>query len=212
MSIHQGQPVLKAGKPLEEAKGVMIMLHGRGARAEDILTLAPQVHQEFAFLAPQAAGNQWYPFRFMEPRHKNEPFLTSALDTITDLVNQVMARGFVSEQIMLLGFSQGACLAIEWAVRNPRRYGGVMVLSGGLIGDQLEQPPGSMENTLVFFGCSENDPHIPETRFYESVKILEQMGADVTKRLYPKLGHTVNHDEMAFVHGVAMGVVRGENR
>ena len=120
------------GQPLAAAKAVLIMLHGRGERAEDILSLVPELDQpDFAYLAPQAAGNTWYPYRFLEPREKNEPHLTSALATISGLVEHVLGQGFGPEQIGLLGFSQGACLAVEWAARNPRRYGGVFVLSGG---------------------------------------------------------------------------------
>ena len=210
-TIHQGQPVLGTGKPLDAAKAVLIMLHGRGAQAEDILSLAADLDQpDFAYIAPQAAGSTWYPYRFLEPRAKNEPYLTSALETISGLVEHVQAHGFNSEQIFLLGFSQGACLAVEWAARNARRYGGVLVLSGGLIGDVLTPIPGSLENTPVFFGCSDVDFHIPKERVTESADLLRQMGANVTVRFYPGMGHLVNQDEIAAVREI-MRTVAGKN-
>lgn len=203
VAIHQGQPILGAGQPLDAAKAVLIMLHGRGARAEDILSLAPELDQpDFAYLAPQAAGSTWYPYRFLEPRAKNEPYLTSALDTVTGLVEHVLEQGFTPEQICLLGFSQGACLAVEWAARNPRRYGGVFVLSGGLIGDVLTPIPGSLDGTPVFFGCSDVDFHIPKERVTESADVLRTMQAEVTVRLYPGMGHTINEDELAAVRAI----------
>ncbi len=212
-TIHQGQPVLGTGKPLDAAKAVMIMLHGRGAQAEDILSLADELDQpDFAYIAPQAAGSTWYPYRFLEPRAKNEPNLTSALDMISGLVEHVQAQGFSSEQILLLGFSQGACLSVEWAARNPRRYGGVLVLSGGLIGDVLMPIPGSLENTPVCFGCSDVDFHIPKERVTESADLLRAMGADVTVRMYPGMGHVVNEDEIAFVREIMQAVAGKKSR
>jgi predicted esterase len=203
MTIHQRQPVLGMGQPLAAAKAVLIMLHGRGARAEDILSLVPELDQpDFAYLAPQAAGNTWYPYRFLEPREKNEPHLTSALATISGLVDHVLGQGFTREHICLLGFSQGACLAVEWAARHPQRYGGVFVLSGGLIGDVLTPIPGSLDGTPAFFGCSDVDFHIPKERVTESAEMLRTMNAEVTVRLYPGMGHTINEDEIAAVHGI----------
>lgn len=203
VAIHQGQPILGAGQPLDAAKAVLIMLHGRGARAEDILSLVPELDQpDFAYIAPQAAGSTWYPYRFLEPRAKNEPYLSSALDTVTGLVEHVQGQGFTTQQICLLGFSQGACLAVEWAARNPQRYGGVFVLSGGLIGDVLTPIPGSMDGTPVFFGCSDVDFHIPKKRVTESADVLRAMQAEVTVRLYPGMGHTINEDEIAAVRAI----------
>lgn len=211
VAIHQGQPILGAGQSLDAAKAVLIMLHGRGAQADDILSLAPELDQaDFAYLAPQAAGSTWYPYRFLEPRAKNEPYLTSALDTVTGLVEHVLGQGFTHEQICLLGFSQGACLAVEWAARHPQRYGGVFVLSGGLIGDVLTPIPGSMDGTPVFFGCSDVDFHIPKERVTESADVLRNMQADVSVRLYPGMGHTVNEDEIAAVRAI-MEKVPGKN-
>jgi phospholipase/carboxylesterase len=201
--IHQNMPVKTAGVPLAEAQIAMIMIHGRGATAEDILTL----HQEFdqpqvAYLAPQAAGYQWYPNRFIAPVASNEPDLSAALATVDGLVKHIQESGIPSERIILLGFSQGACLALEYAARNPRRYGGVAGLSGGLIGDHLPTYTGSLEETSVFLGCSDVDFHIPKERVLESATVLRGLGAVVTDRLYPNMGHTINQDEIAHVQQV----------
>lgn len=203
--LHQGQPVLHMGKPLEEAKAAMIMLHGRGSDAEDIISLAPEFGQaDFAYLAPNAAGNAWYPQRFIAPIESNEPWLTSALQVVGDLVAQVGQAGIPAEKVMLLGFSQGACLALEYAARNARRYGGVVGLSGGLIGPMgmTFAYPGSLDSTPVFLGCSDVDFHIPVARVHESAEVLGAMGAAVDKRIYPGMGHTINADEIAAVQGV----------
>jgi len=198
--LHQGQPVLHSGSSLEQAQGVMIMLHGRGATAEDILTLANELTQpNFAYLAPQAAGYQWYPYRFIEPVERNEPYLSSALKLVDDLLGQIVAAGIPKTKVLLLGFSQGACLALEYAARNPQHYGGVAGLSGGLIGDVIREYSGKMEETPMFLGCSDNDFHIPKERVTESAAVFRGLGANVTDRLYPNMGHTVNEDELAAV-------------
>lgn len=196
---HQGQPLYHAGEPLATARAAMLMLHGRGATAEDILTLAGELNQPgFACLAPQAAGQTWYPNRFLAPLEQNEPWLSSALTVTGNVLAEVIQAGIPVERILLLGFSQGACLALEFAARNPRRYGGVVGLSGGLIGpDNLpRQASGSLEGTPVFLGCSDNDFHIPAYRVNQAAEFLEQLGGNVTKRLYPSMGHTVNQDEI----------------
>ena len=134
-NIHQGQPVLQAGQPLEQAKAALLLVHGRGASAQSILTLADELpHPEFAYLAPQAANGAWYPNRFIAPIESNEPYLTSALEIVGGLIQHITDAGIPPERIILLGFSQGACLAQEYAARNPQRYGGLVGLSGGLIG------------------------------------------------------------------------------
>jgi phospholipase/carboxylesterase len=196
---HQGQPFLLTGRPLKDAKAVMVMIHGRGATAESILSLADELARPgFAYLAPQAAGNTWYPNRFVAPIASNEPYLSSALATISKVLDRLSEAGIPPEQTILLGFSQGACLALEFAARNARRYGGLVGLSGGLIGpDSIPRDyPGSLDDTPAFLGCSDADFHIPRERVLHSAAVLQRLGADVTTRLYPDLGHTVNQDEL----------------
>ena len=205
--LHQGQPVLQAGTTLEQAKGAMIMLHGRGATADDILTLASEFSQpDFAYFAPQAAGYQWYPNRFIMPVASNEPYLSSALQLVDDVVKQIVTAGLSKDKLVLLGFSQGACLALEYAARNPQLYGGVAGLSGGLIGDKIREYSGSLAETPVFLGCSDNDFHIPKERVIESAAVFRSLGASVTDRLYANMGHTVNEDELAIVSGMMAAI------
>ena len=213
-NLHQGQPVLTAGKPLAEAQAAMICVHGRGASAADILSLAAELARpEFAYLAPQAAGNTWYPQRFLEPLESNEPWLSSALAAVGDVLASVGAAGIPPERTLLLGFSQGACLALEFAARNARRYGGVVGLSGGLIGPDgtPRDYPGSLDGTPVFLGCSNHDMHVPKERVEESAHVLGRLGGQVRLRLYPDLGHEVNADEIAFVRGMMDEVGEGRN-
>jgi len=187
------------GAPLETAAGALIAIHGRGAGAEDIIALGNEVAPPaVTILAPQAAGNTWYPYRFLEPTERNEPYLSSALRVVTDLISQLGEHGIPPAHVALLGFSQGACLALEAAARNPQRYAGVIGFSGGLIG-----PPGtsfdftgSLDGTPVFLGCSDVDPHIPKERVEESAAALDRLGAVVDVRIYPGMGHTVNRDEL----------------
>lgn len=199
---HQNQPILRAGASLEEAQAAVIMIHGRGASARDILSLAQELPQEgFCFLAPEAAGSTWYPYRFMEPFERNEPYLSSALNFINRVLNFVLVAGIPREKIILLGFSQGACLATEFAARTAIKYGGVVGFSGGLIGPDgtARDYPGNFEHTPVFLGCSDVDPHIPKERVIETRDVLQRLGADVTMRLYPDMDHTVNADEIKYV-------------
>jgi predicted esterase len=204
MSIHHQQPVLQQGRPLGEAAAAMILIHGRGATAESILELTREFSMEgahLAYLAPQAAGMVWYPNRFVAPRASNEPYLSSALAKIEGLVAQVLAAGIPAEKLFILGFSQGACLALDYAARHPRRYGGLIGLSGGLIGETLNPADysGNLEGTPAFLGCSDVDFHIPLERVQASTAILSGLGAAVTERIYPNMGHTVNHDEIRFI-------------
>ncbi len=177
----------------------MVMLHGRGATAESILSLANDFEVEgFAYLAPQAANGTWYPYRFLESVERNEPWLSSALQVVDDLCTRLANSGFPSQRLMLLGFSQGACLALEYAARHARRYGGVIGLSGGLIGSSVSPQTysGSLTGTPVFLGCSDVDFHIPLARVHESAAVLQQLGGSVTEQIYPGLDHTVNQDEV----------------
>ncbi|MHB8597063.1 MAG: alpha/beta hydrolase [Ktedonobacteraceae bacterium] len=202
---HQGQPVLFSGEPLKKARSAMILVHGRGASAEDILELAREFPAPgFAYLAPQAAGHEWYPYSFMAPLESNEPGLSSGLAVIASLLSQIAEAGIPAERTILLGFSQGACLSLEFAARNARRYGGVVGLSGGLIGPSgtPRDYPGSLENTPIFLGCSDKDFHIPRPRVELSAQELQHLGGNVTMRLYPNMGHTVNRDEVRVVQEI----------
>ncbi|HKA67052.1 MAG TPA: dienelactone hydrolase family protein [Solirubrobacterales bacterium] len=207
---HDGQPVLLAGESLERASAAMILVHGRGASARDIMTIAAEVGESgFAFLAPEAAGGAWYPNRFMEPVASNEPWLSSALETVGRVLALVEER-LPAERVILLGFSQGACLTLEFAARNARRYGGIVGLTGGLIGpdDTARDYPGSLEGTPVFLGCSDVDPHIPVPRVLETAKVLEALGAVVTTQFYPGMGHEVNADELEHVRRMMAALAR----
>jgi len=192
--------VLAAGAPLARARAAAILLHGRGGSAEDILTLADEFAEgDIAYLAPQAAGRSWYPYSFLVPLEQNEPHLSNALATVGATLDHVAREGFTSERVALIGFSQGGCLALEYIARNAKRYGAVAGLSAGLIG-----PPGtprdyagSFGGTPVFLGCSDVDSHVPLARVQESRDVLSRMGAVVTERIYPGMGHTVNADEIA---------------
>lgn len=208
--IHDGQPVLTRGKRVGDADAAMILVHGRGANAESILTLVPELtHPQFAYLAPQASGNTWYPYPFMQPIERNEPHLSSALATLDRVLTQVIEAGIPAERIILLGFSQGACLATEFAARNARRYGGVVGFSGGLIGPDgtPRDYPGLMDGTPVFLGCSDVDSHIPKERVEETADVFRRLGANVTMRLYPNMEHTINQDEIAFVRSMVSSTV-----
>jgi phospholipase/carboxylesterase len=180
----------------------MVMLHGRGATAESILMLASELDiPDFAYLAPQAGGNSWWPRSFLAPIASNEPGISSAMLAVEDALTRISAGGIPPERTVLLGFSQGACLATEFAARYARRYGGVAGLSGGLIGPDgtPRDYTGSLEQTPVFLGCSDMDPHIPATRVRHSAEVLQRLGGEVTMRLYPGMGHTINENELATV-------------
>ena len=188
----------------------MVMVHGRNATAESILSLVSAIDTAgFAYLAPQAAGNTWYPNSFLAPIPSNEPGISSGIAAISDVMRRIADAGIPPERTMLLGFSQGACLSLEYSARNARRYGGVAGLSGGLIGpdDTPRDYPGSFDGTPIFLGCSDVDDHIPAKRVKDSARILEKMGAVVTMRLYPGMGHLVNDDEVSTVKAMMAAVV-----
>ena len=198
---HAGQPVLTRGRPLGQGRAAMIMVHGRGAGPENILELAaPLFHPDFSYLAPAAEGGTWYPFSFMADTEKNEPGITSGLAAIDRLVDEVVGKGVPRSRIVLLGFSQGACLVSSYAVRHAARFGGVIVYSGGLIGPPgtAWSFPGNFEGTPVFLGCSDVDAHVPAARVRESTEVFRRMGAEVTERIYPGMGHLVNQEELEF--------------
>lgn len=207
---HQDQPVIHYGKNLDYASAAMIMIHGRGATAESILTLAHEFNVDgLAYLAPQASGNTWYPYSFLNPIEMNEPGITSGLLLIDTIINDLLTKGFSMDKIFLLGFSQGACLSLEYAARNPAKFGGVFGLSGGLIG-----PPGTPRNykgsfngSKIFLGCSDVDPHIPIERVDETENVFMTMNGNVTKRIYKGMAHTINQDEINFIKSILKGAV-----
>jgi predicted esterase len=202
---HAAQPVLTLGPAPSDARLTLILVHGRGASAEDILGLGAELQlPDVACLAPQAAGHTWYPYSFLSPIPQNEPGITSGLGVIARLIEELGREGVPPARIGILGFSQGACLSLEFAARNARRYAGVFGLSGGLIG-----PPGtpriysgSLDDTPVFLGCSDVDGHIPLERVHESADVFRRLGAKVDERIYPRMGHTVNSDELEAVRGM----------
>jgi phospholipase/carboxylesterase len=208
MSIAHGQRIVEAGEDLRTAQAAMILLHGRGATAEDIMTVASEVQLPgWAFLAPQAAGNTWYPNPFTAPIEANEPYLTAALDTVSRLVERV-ETSVPTERLVLLGFSQGASLTLTWSVRNARRYGAIVGLSGGLIGPEgtPREYPGSFAGTPVFLGCSDVDPYIPMPRVVDAGEVMKRMGADVTVRFYPGMGHMVGIEELETIRELTAGI------
>jgi predicted esterase len=212
---HAGQPIARAGSPLHRAKAAVVMIHGRGAEAGGMLSLAEVFAQpDLAYLAPQAAGRSWYPLSFLAPVERNEPFLSSALGVLDRLLEDLAAAGFAPGQVVLLGFSQGACLALEYAARRARRYGGLIGLSGGLIGPE-ETPrdyAGDLGGTPVFLGCSDVDPHIPLARVHESASVLSRLGGVVAERIYPGMGHDINDDEVKHVRGLLAKLAKLERQ
>lgn len=191
--------IITAGKPLEVTNKVLIMLHGRGASAQDILSISSHLNvKDYALVAPQATNNTWYPYSFIAPPQQNEPWLSSALSLLKDIVTDLIERKFASEDIYFLGFSQGACLALEFVARNATKYGGVVAFSGGLIGDKLytENYKGDFRHTPVFIGSGNPDFHIPVKRVSESTTTLKSMNAAVTEKIYDNMGHTINEDEI----------------
>jgi phospholipase/carboxylesterase len=200
--MHKKQLVF-IGEKIESASAVLIMLHGRGADARDILGLGAHFNlKNFAMVAPDATNHTWYPYSFMAPVSENEPWLSSALTLLDELVNEIEAKGFDSREMYFLGFSQGACLTLEYVTRHAKRYGGVIAFTGGLIGEQVDMDNylGNFSGTPVFIGSSDPDPHVPVARVNESALILEKMGAVVTKKIYPSMGHTINQDEIDTVN------------
>lgn len=191
--------VFTAGKKIGEAKKALVMIHGRGAFAEDILSLAGYFNlNDFALIAPQAENNTWYPYSFLAPPKQNEPWLSSALHILNEVVTDINNEGIASNNIYFLGFSQGACLTLEFVTRNAKKYGGIVAFTGGLIGDEIytENYSGDFMNTPIFIGSSDPDPHVPIERVYVTTGILKNMHADVAIKIYPGMGHTINKDEI----------------
>lgn len=195
--------IIKTGKSLDQAEKVLIMIHGRGGTAQDILSMAEYLEvSKFALIAPQAENNTWYPQSFLAPRVANEPSLSNALKTINDIVVDLEKEGFTKEQIYFLGFSQGACLTLDFVASNAARYGGVVAFTGGLIGEQVDHRNyhGDFDGTPIFIGSSDPDMHVPVSRVKESTVLLEGMGAEVTEIIYQNMGHTISHSEITQVN------------
>lgn len=212
---HHGLCVARAGAPLSRAKAVVVMVHGRGADAEGMLSLAETFAQpDLAYLAPQAEGRSWYPYSFLAPIACNEPFLSSAIQELDALLRRLAAEGFPPARVFLLGFSQGACLALEYATRHAQRYAGLVGLSGGLIGPEgtPRDYAGALAGTPVFLGCSDVDPHIPLARARETARVLGRLGGVVAERIYPGMGHGINDDEIRHVRGLLVRVAEPESQ
>ena len=197
--------IVYSGKELSRAKKAVIMLHGRGASADDILGLAQHLNvSDFAVLAPEATNSTWYPYPFIAPPKQNEPWLSSALTLIGEIVSDINNAGISSQNIYFVGFSQGACLTLEFVTRNAQTWGGVAAFTGGLIGDKIypENYRGDFQGTPVFIGTSDPDPHIPVERVHESEKIIKSMNASVTKKIYPNIGHTITMEEIRLANSL----------
>ncbi|PMD90795.1 phospholipase [Siphonobacter sp. BAB-5405] len=202
MYMHQKQ-VFTSGTPIQEAQKAIIMIHGRGGSAEDIASLSRHLHLDgMAIYAPQATRHSWYPYSFLAPVEENQPALDSALDSIDQVVNDLVEAGITTENIYFLGFSQGACLTLEYTARHAKRYGGIIALTGGLIGETLatDNYEGDFAGTPVFISTGNPDPHVPVSRVEESVSILEDLNASVTSRIYPGRMHTISPDEINLVN------------
>lgn len=195
--------IIKAGNI--KATKALVLLHGRGGSAQDMLSLTTSLNtEEFAFYAPQATNNSWYPKSFLANPSLNEPWLSSALDLVSLTVKQIEADGISKENIFFLGFSQGACLTAEFVARNATKYGGIVIFTGGLIGDVIvsEKYKGNFEATPVFIGTSNPDFHVPVERVYATTNILKDLGATVTEKVYENMGHTINQDEVNSVNAI----------
>ncbi len=191
---------ISVGREIAQASKALVMVHGRGGSADDIISLAGHLSVDnFTLVAPQASNNTWYPYSFLSPVAANEPWLSSALDILKEMVDDLQVKGIRKENIFFLGFSQGACLTLEFVTRNAAKYGGVIAFTGGLIGEKLntENYKGDFSGTPVFIGTSDPDPHVPVSRVNESEAILQSMHAVVTKKIYQNMGHTINNDEIA---------------
>lgn len=207
---HQGQNIAEHGPSLSRAKAALIMVHGRGATAKSMFPLAEEFAQpDFYYAAPQAHNHTWYPYSFLAPKEKNQPGISSGMQVLHDLLESITKTGLPREKIMLLGFSQGACLATEFIARHPQKLGGIVALSGGLIGPDIKESnySGSLDQTPVFLGCSDSDPHIPKERVDETERVYKKLNADVDKQIYKGMGHTINQDEIKTIRGMMTDIL-----
>jgi phospholipase/carboxylesterase len=202
--------IIAAGKKLSADSKVLIMVHGRGGSAEDILSLSSHLDaNDFTLLAPQATDHTWYPYSFLAPPSQNEPWLSSALSVLKNMVDDLVSKGISKGNIFFLGFSQGACLTLEFVTRNADKYAGVIAFTGGLIGDKIysENYTGDFQHTPIFIGSSNPDPHVPVQRVHESSNILTGMNALVSEKIYENMGHTINQDEIENANRILLNKV-----
>lgn len=207
---HQGLAPAEYGASIPKAKAAMILIHGRGATAQSMFSLADELAQpDFHYTAPQAYDHTWYPYSFLAPKKKNQPGISSGIQVLYDVLESLVTQGVPKDKIMLLGFSQGACLATEFVARHPQKLGGVVALSGGLIGPDVSETnyTGSMYQTPVFLGCSNVDPHIPKERVDETERVFNKLNAHVNKHIYKGMGHTVNQDEIKIIRGMMADIL-----
>lgn len=200
--------IRRSGRPLDGASRVLILLHGRGGSAEDIIGLARHLSVDgFTLLAPQATNHTWYPYSFMMPHKANEPWMSSALENVAAVVEEVEKAGVEKKSIYFAGFSQGACLMLEYLARNAEGYGGAAAFTGGLIGETPDQSAykGNFGGMPVYIGTSDPDPHVPVERVKFTTALLEKMGAKVTERIYPGMGHTITKEEIDEANKVIFG-------
>ena len=210
MIMHQ-KNIITAGRELNAGNRVLVLLHGRGGSAEDILSLATELNvEDFTLMAPQASNNSWYPYSFMVPPAQNEPSLSSALDLLKELLDDLHSKGIPSENVYFAGFSQGACLTLEFVTRHAKKYGGVVAFTGGLIGDKMysENYSGDFKVTPTFIGNSNPDPHVPVERVHPTSNILKSMHAAVTEKIYDNLGHTISTDEIYHANAIVFNIGR----
>ena len=201
---HRDQPILSGGAPLDQAAGALVLLHGRGGSAQEMLTLARDLSSSLAWLVPEAAGRMWYPYSLLEKVERNRPHLNSALALLKRVMEKAEAANIPADRVLLFGFSQGASVVLEFAARNPRRYAGIVALSGALLGPEgtPRDYTGSLAGTPVFLGCGDVDPHLPKRRVDETAAVFERLGAAVTKKVYAGLAHGMNEDEMGKLRSI----------
>lgn len=207
MYTHEKNIIIQ-GKPLEHTGKALVMIHGRGASAGSILSLSQELEvADFSLFAPQATNHSWYPYSFMAPVVQNQPAFSSALELIDETIASIIQQGVESKNIYILGFSQGACLTAEYATRNARRFGGLFIFTGGLIGQTIDmnQYSGNFNGTPVLITTGDPDPHVPVSRVDETVKIMEEQGAFVTRKIYKGRPHTILQEELNLANQMLRG-------
>ena len=207
MKMHE-KDLVTAGKPLADAEKALILIHGRGGTAEDVLTIADHLNvEDFALIAPKAYNNSWYPVSFMAPEEQNQPWLSSALDLLLEIEQDLNEQGISSENIYFFGFSQGACLTLEYITQNAKKYGGAVAIIGGLIGEKINTGDyiTDFDNTRIFIGTSDPDPHVPLERVQQTTEILEYKSAEVVLEVFENAGHTILKEEIEIANTFIFG-------